>query len=610
MREKITKKIIAGVMLTAFSVMNTLPVVAVYENYNSYVPTIRNEATATSLDVDTDVTINNADSIVNLSLRDADITQVLRMFADQAGMNIIFAPSVKGTITMDLVNIELSKALDMVVNINNLAYDIKDNTLIIGSSNNDLKNFNSAKNMVLIPVKYVSAGTIADFLNKSIFTDKGGARPGISAKPVVTVNPATNELIVMGSKSDAMLAQRIVDKFDRKPTITTFKVNHVTPAEMASLVCETFIPATMSKKGSSGGSSGSSSGKSTGGAAGIPTGFASDSSSSSSSSSSGESLTVGGGELVCSIDQKASADGVEAPAFKNLSVVSFPTLGTIQLIGGSPSQIEMIRDYIAATDIKSPQALLEIQFITLNEEGSKTFQNDWAFYSKNFNVNAASGGLIPYTSPDKSIIFGGGGEKAWTNSPQLVYTVKYLVENHKGRVLSNPKLLVTNGQESTLEITSDYVSKVTTQYLDTGASTAAQVQRNYDIASDNGITLTVTPFISPDGYVVLDLTPEFTEIKEQLNDGSGLIAATLLTRNNMELKGIRIKDGETLVLGGIIRENETKDVTKIPFLGDIPVVGTLFRSTINGKKKEEIVIMVTPKILVDTEDAIGDGIAL
>ena len=612
MKNKIGTKLIAGFMLTAFALTNSISAVFAF---NDYIPAIRSEAGATSLDVNSDIQIGNADSIVNLSLREADVTQVLRMFADQAGMNIIFSPSVSGTVTMDLVNITLSKAFDLVIGINNLAYDIQDNTLIIGGSSDDIK-LHTPKNMMLIPVKYVSASTLATFLNKNIFTSSGTSKPGVSSKPIVTVNPAANELIIMGTKSDALLAQKIVEQFDKKPPITTFKVNHVTPAEMADLICSTLIPSVMSD------------GSSTGGAAsieGMPTGFASDTT--SSGGGGGDGLSVGGGKLVCSIDQNVSADSMESLAFKNLTVTYFPTLGTIQVIGGSETQIEMIRDYIAETDKKSPQAYLEVQIISLNETGSKTFNNTWQFLSKNFSFNALNGSQSFATNGSFPVFFAGNGfsytdandkeitAKHYSGSPQLVYTINYLVENSKGRVLANPRILLTSGQESTIDLTSDYVAKVTSQYLDGTGSGTSQVQKDYDIQDDNGIKVTITPFISPDGYVTLDITPEYSSVAGQLYSGSEVdgerdLAATLLQRRNLDLKGVRIKDGETLVIGGMIQETEQKSVTKIPFLGDLPVVGMFFRSTGTQRSKEEMVIMLTPQILLDNEDTNTEDIAL
>lgn len=648
MKTKIREKIIASVMLGAFILTNTMTgAFAMSDVYGGYAsgarPTLRS-GDVTSLDIRSNVKIPNGSSVVNLSLRDADIKQVLRMFADQAGMNIIFSSSVDGTVTMDLVDIPLEEALNLVIKTNGLFYDIQANTLVI--SNKDEAMSVASKGMTLIPVKYVNAAALAKFLNTNIFT-KNGINPGVSTQPVVTINPATNELIVMGTPNDVEMAKRMVAQFDVKPTITTFKVNHTTPMEMASMLCDSFLPATISD-GNEGGASGGSSSGATGFAAGVVTGFASDDSSDSSSDSSdssgggssgggsvGSSISVGGGKMLCSASSSASASGFEGLPFKNLSISYFPTLGTIQVIGGTPTQIDMIRDYIAANDKKTPQAYLEVQIISLSESGSKTFDNTWQFLSKNFSFNAGGGNGFA-TNPEHPIFFAGRGFETtststddsgssssssisyskWSKSPQLVYAVNYLVDNKKGRVLANPRVLLTSGQNSVIDLTSDYVSKVTSEYLDNSSgSGSAQVQKDYEISNDNGIKVSITPFISPDGYVTLDINPNYATIKEQIytkniQDGPNDLAATLLQRRNLTLKGVRIKDGETLVIGGMIQEAETKNVQKIPFLGDLPVVGMFFRSTGTTRSKEEMVIMLTPQIVVDTEDAVGNDTTL
>lgn len=663
MKNKIREKIIASVMLSAFVVTNSVTGAFAMNDFylsdNSSRPMIRSNEVG-SMDINSGVKISNADSVVNLSLRDADVRQVLRMFADQAGMNIIFASQLQGTVTMDLVDVPLDEALDLVVSTNNLFYDIKANTLVISTKDEALSV--ASKGMTMIPVKYVNAAALASFLNTNIFNKKNMG-PGMSNKQAVTINPATNELIVVGTPADVTLARKIVEQFDIKPTVTTFKVNHTTPAEMADLICSTLLPSTISSGSTgSGGSSGGSAGVSAGGgsssaagggaaagfAAGVPTGFASDeggddsSSGSDGGSGSGSaSITVGGGKLLCSAESSVSSDdgGIQGLPFKNLSVAYFPTQGTVQVIGGSQSQIDMIREYIAENDKKTPQAYLEVQIISLSETGSKTFDNTWQFLSKNFSFNAG-GGKGFSTDPMYPIFFAGhgytivdpeswdpdanggkGGYEVvgkvakWSSSPQLVYSINYLIENRKGRVLANPRVLLTSGQSSTIDLTSDYVSKVTSQYLDsTSGAGSAQVQKEYEIKEDNGIKVTITPFISPDGYVTLDITPNYSTIKEQLyatgETGDRDLAATLLQRRNLSLKGIRIKDGETLVIGGMIQENENKTVTKIPFLGDLPVIGMFFRSTNTEKTKEEMVMMLTPQIVVDTEDAVGDDTAL
>ena len=129
MKNNISKKLIAGLMVTVFTVSNLGAASFALNGYYDYdglaKPMLRSDD-ITTLDVNSTVKIPNANSVVNVSLRDADIKQVLRMFADQAGMNIIFAPSVDGTVTLDLVDIPLEEALNLVIKTNDLFF-LKEN---------------------------------------------------------------------------------------------------------------------------------------------------------------------------------------------------------------------------------------------------------------------------------------------------------------------------------------------------------------------------------------------------------------------------------------------------------------------------------------------------
>ena len=424
------------------------------------------------------------------------------------------------------------------------------------------------------------------------------------------------------------MVKRLLEQVDRKPAITTYKVNHTTPAEMANAICTSLIPGAMFIGTDDAGSS-------SGGAAGIPTGFAAESSDSGSSSS----ISVSGGQLACSFaavnsddfddDSSSDDDSDKLISFPSMgmTVTYFPALGTIQIIGGSQHQLALIGDYIAANDRKTPQAYLEVQIVSLNENGSKTFDNQWQFLSKNFSFNAGGSNGFS-TNPMYPIFFAGHGytlvdtssfdsetgtyEKVgevgkWGTSPQLVYTVNYLISSSKARVLANPKVLLTSGQTSKIDLSSEYIDTMTTQYLSNGSVGVSQVQKEVTKGSDNGITVEIAAFISPDGYVTLNIKPQYNSILRTVDDKTtGDTLATLLQKRILELNGIRVKDGETLVIGGMIQESETKGVDKIPFLGDIPVVGMFFRSTATKKNKEEMVMMLTPQIVVDTEDAVGN----
>lgn len=536
-----------------------------------------------------DASLTDKDILVTLSLRDSDVMQVLRMFADKAGLNIIFDKNVSGEVTMDLVNVPLNDAFELIMEMNQLYYLIDNNTLIVysdtGSSTINMRE------LMAIPVKYIDAMPMASFLNQNIF---GLKKPGLSNTMVATANPRKNEVLIFGTKSDAAMAKKIIEQFDTKPEFKTYKVNHVTPDVMAEMLCSQLLPTIIdvdaAKKGSLG--------QITGAAA----------------SGSGKGLSIGGSTVACAYTSNTNAkssSGGGVVEFNSLPLLALevsysPGLGTINIMGATPHQFSLIEDFIKKNDRKEPQAYLEVSIIELNESGSKTFDNAWQFASDNFSASFTGSGGTHFDNPIYIIDDGGKKVKAPVT---LSWTLNYIIENNKGRVVANPRILITNSQEAVIDLTEDYVKTVTSQVVQ-GVQQATS-QKDYEIGNDNGIKVTITPFISPDGYVTLDIAPEYATIKEQIytageDPNNPDLTATLLQRRDLDLKQVRIKDGETLIIGGMLRDEETKDIKKIPFLGDIPYLGALFRSTNVKKTKSEMIIMITPKIIVDNEDAISE----
>ncbi len=627
------KKALAFALLIAFTSPSTLAISGY--NYETVAPY------TSTMSLSGDIKLTENDDTITLSLRDSDVKQVLRMFADRVGKNIVFHESVTGKVTLDLVNTRINEAFNLVLQVTGLNYYLQGNTMIVMSKSAPDNATYSKQQMLVFPVKYVSAEKIANFLNKNVFSMQ---KPGMSAVDAATVNSATNELIVFGMPADVPIIQKVIEQFDREPFTKTFAVNHTTPAEMANMICNMLLPSRGIGGSSQGGSTtgGSMSGASngmgvmTGGAASVEGG---------SSSGGGSTLKLGEGVVACSI--ATSTSGTVAPFdVQNLSIAYFPQRGTITVMGGSEAQAAMIESFIKSNDIKQPQALLEMSIVELTEQGSKEFQNYWQVSSKawgaTFDGASLSGGrpggpfgnFMPVTdyiwqSPD-------GTGKAYLDPstgkvvvPQQItrtfmkevvpvtyvsWTMNYLIENRKARVLANPKIMITNGQESVIDLTQDYVEKVTSEYLTssvTGTGTTGTAQRNYSIGKDLGIKVTLTPFISPEGYVTINVKPNYSTVAGEVRtksevEGASDLTATLLSRRDLDLKNIRIKDGETLIIGGLIQESEQKTVQKIPFLGDLPLVGPIFRSTSTSKAKTELVIMITPKIINDGEGSIAE----
>ncbi len=615
-------------------------------------PALRTEyKSAGNINLDGDVDLKNGDRRISVSLRDSDLKQALRMIADKAGLNIIFHSSVSGTVTLDLVNVTLNDAFKMIMQASDLSFIIEKGTLIVMTKDASLKSDIAKQNMMTVPVKYADAAKVADFLNSNIFSTN---RPGLSNNKIVVTNPATNELIIFGTKNDYLMAQKVVSKIDIAPRTVSYRVNHTTPKEMAALVCQSLFPTAkqyldLGDSEDSDNSDSSSSDKSnssnenaavTGGAASLGGNSGSSSSSSSiggsssssSSNSDADEISLGEGRLACSIKNNVEANSLKSLDGSSLTVTYFPQKGTINVIGGSDEQAEMIKNFIKANDKKQPQAYVEMQIVELSEEGSKTFDNTWTlltpFFAGQFDGESTktyqntqmffTGG--PYSVTQTTT--GSNGQEnskdvtysRWHGKKTLAWSVEYLINNGKGRLLANPKLMVTNGKKSIINLTSDYVKSTDEEIITAGyGTTTTGVSRTYEIGDDNGISVEMTPFISPDGYVTMNLKPNYATIKpngeiHSLGNGGGdIIAATLLQRRNLELSNIRIKDGETLVLGGLIQEEESKNVAKIPFLGDLPWIGSIFSSTRTQNTKSELVIMITPHIIKDTEDVALDS---
>lgn len=576
------------------------------------------------------INLRNGNQLITVSLRDSDVKQVLRMFADKAGLNVVFHSSVGGNITLDLVGVTLNNAMDMISQMAELSYVVENGTLLV-MKNEAAKTLKVSKqNINIIPIKYANSVKVADFLNTNIF---GLNKPGLSNSETAVSNPSQNEVLIFGSENDYKMALNVVRVLDKKPKTTTFKVNHTTPKEMGKLICESlFLDLTQKSGEDSKTFSGfqqitdadspqntveyktqqaQTTQQTQGGQIGQMTG----------QTLTTTGVVVGGGVVACQVSGDTSSKELKSFSDTSLTIMYLPQLGTINMIGGSDAQIEMVSDFIKKNDKKQAQAFVEVSIIELTDAGSKEFSNTWNVYSKWFSGSVGGAGLK--TGTNTPIFWGGTPGKMnnsgipglldsvykWGTSPVISQSLNYLIENNKGRVLATPKILITNGQNSTIDLSSDYVKKVTSEVLQTGTvGSYGATQKEYEIGNDNGMKIAMVPFISPDGYVSLNIKPMYSTIKEpvyqQNQFGQQELAATLLQRRNLDLKGVRIKDGETLVLGGLIQETEKQSIGKTPLLGDIPVLGFFFRNSKKETEKSELVITITPHIIKDTEEEI------
>jgi len=545
----------------------------------------------TTLKLDVTPVITQEDSVVNLSLRDADLRQTLRMLANKAKVNIVFDPSVEGKLTLDLNNVNVNDAFLTIFKTSQLTYKLENNILTVATLEASKSLAYTRRSMTMIPIKYVDATKVANFLNANLFASNIF---GLSNEDIVTVNSGDNQIIVFGTEEDVRAIKRILPSIDKKPMINIFKVKHTTPKEMATLICETLITGEAAQTSEGGDVGGTDE---------------------EEDDDSMKALDLGKGTIVCRNNNNTSEDDkdkghIQAFSANNLTVTYFNDQGQVTIYGGSAEQVEIIKEFIEKHDKKQMMAYIELSVIELNEVGSKSFQNEWNLWTPFVNLSYAKGtfGTDNYNGiglwDPKGTIW--KRNYALQNTKALTYYLRYLIENSNGRVLTNPKIMVTNGRKATIDMTSDYVKSVQSQILETSNGTTSATQKTYEIGDDNGLLIDLMAFISPDGYVSMDISPEFATIKEKR--GNELEPdATLLQRRDLTLKSVRIKDGETLVLAGLVEESEQQEIKKMPILSDLPLIGTFFRDSKNSKERKELVILVTPHIIKDETELADNG---
>jgi len=161
----------------------------------------------------------------------------------------------------------------------------------------------------------------------------------------------------------------------------------------------------------------------------------------------------------------------------------------------------------------------------------------------------------------------------------------------KFQVLATPRIFTTNNMESQINI-SQSIPYVTSTIENSNGT----FSYNYAF-QDVGIVLTVTPHITSNGYVTMDVLQTANDLQ-----GYTTFNAPIVNQRQAETT-ISAKDGETIILGGMIRNQITSTVNKVPVLGDLPLLGNLFRSTNNDHQKTELLVFLTPTVVRDPAEA-------
>lgn len=159
-------------------------------------------------------------------------------------------------------------------------------------------------------------------------------------------------------------------------------------------------------------------------------------------------------------------------------------------------------------------------------------------------------------------------------------------------VLSRPYILTNDNQEAQITVGQEVPFPINQRTTDDGNTTSDIDYR------DVGIILTVTPQINSEGLVVLDLSQELSALTDQTIPISDEFNAAVVNKRELTTQ-VAVANGQTVVVGGLIQDQLQENVTKVPLLGDIPILGNLFRRTESTKSKTELLVFLTPEVILD-----------
>lgn len=256
-----------------------------------------------------------------------------------------------------------------------------------------------------------------------------------------------------------------------------------------------------------------------------------------------------------------------------------------------------IRELIGRLDIPVRQVLIESRIVIANDDYSREVGSKFGIAASGSGgtiatsgtatgaTNIVTGGPVSGSASDFNVSLpaaspAGSVAMAILKSGFLIdMELSAMQTEGRGEVISTPRVITANGKKALIEQGQEI------PYQSSSANTGTNVQFKKAVLS-----LDVTPQITPDNRVLMDL--------EVRNDSAGTVTQGVPSIDTKRVTTqVLIKTGETVVLGGVYQQTNTKSISKIPLLGDIPLLGALFRNDLNKATKRELLIFITPKIL-------------
>jgi len=475
------------------------------------------------------------------------------------------------------------------------------NTLVITDYADNLKRIGemitaldvpSATDMEAIPLQYAIAADLAPMVQK--LADGGGTAPASGGAPSSTLvmsDARTNTLMVRAPNAARMaLVRNLIQRLDRPGTaglggsgIHVVYLKNADAVKLAQVLRAAFPGAGGAGSGASGGASGSS----------------------PSATPAVTSMSQGGASGSASPQATAPVAASAQPSTGGF-IQADPSTNSL-VITATDALYRQLRAVIDQLDGRRAQIYIEAMIVEVSENKLAEAGFQWAGGTGDKNqivagTNLAQGsvpGLFSLIAAPKTAAAGVAGlnmafgRKLADGSYSLGALASFLETNADGNVLSKPNMIALDNEEAKI-VVGQNVPFVTGSFTNTGSSSAGSVNPFTTVErKDVGLTLRVRPQVGEGGTVRLTVFQENSSV-----DPASKTASNGLTTNKSSIETtVVIDDGATLVLGGLLKDEFNNGNTQVPLLGDIPVVGNLFKSRSRSRNKTNLMVFLRPVVI-------------
>ena len=275
-----------------------------------------------------------------------------------------------------------------------------------------------------------------------------------------------------------------------------------------------------------------------------------------------------------------------------------PNAGIIT-ITATKKQLDRVENYMKILRKRlHKQVLINVSILSVDLENKSSKGIDWSKFALTTNNTASFNSKGVGTNPLKSLNFANSYTVLSDNVFSMAGLIDFLQTNGNTKVVSSPKVLALNNQQALITVGDNINYRVPE---DTSSNVAnaptTKTYTNYSIFI--GVLLNITPEISDNNEIILRINPSVSNFKYTEDDGKQTVPREIApdTSEKKLSTVVRIKNGSTIILGGLITNSKGKTHSSVPLFGDIPILGNAFKHTGDSLTSQELIFVITPKII-------------